>query len=1122
MRVSVVVPTLNEVENVDALLAAILAEGGNGLDFEILIADGGSTDGTVEQVRKWEGVTNVRLVVGDGTRGLAGDVLKAAALAVADIVVVMDADLSHPPGRIRALVNPVMDGSSDMVVGSRFVPGGATPDWPFRRLLLSRLGSLLAWPLTEVKDPMSGFFAVRRDRLLAVDPEAAGFKIGLEVIAHGGGALRVSEVPIVFPDRIHGESKIGKAQLVAYLRRLFALAGGAVSAGGVARFAAVGLIGMFVDMFVFLALSGLGATLITAHITSFLVATLSNYVLNSRWSFAESSGASRQRPGELYLRFFTVCLLALAIRGGILAGSTDILGASTQVAILYAIGAAALVTYLGSAFFVFPFVNPRVPADIRWRVAAIGVASYVIVLRLLFVGLVDLLPQEAYYWNYSQHLDISYLDHPPMVAWLIWAGTNVFGDNEFGVRVPAWLSWFVTAFFSFKLTHRLFGKSAAFVNLLLIAALPFYFATGFFMTPDAPLLAAWAGALYFLERALVGGRSNAWWGVGVCIGLGMLSKYTIALLMPAALFFLLVDVRSRIWLKRPEPYLAAALAMLIFSPVLYWNLENGFASFFFQGTRRLNAALNFSLPMLVFNAAILITPAVLISAVGVIWTLRRFERTAHVDEEVRRHSRFILISTLVPLCVFLVFSLTRDAKLNWTGPVWLSALPAIAASILSAGERALAFERAMRRVWVPTIGTSLVAYGLLLNYLTLGVPGLGYALRLPDVPVAWSEFGREAADLELEVMQATGTEPFMIGLDTYNVASELAFYNNGNGEGATNSVGRGVLGKMSLMYEYWHDAGSLRGRPAVMFAFKRSHVVDPALAHYFGTLGDPMERVLYKDGLPAGSFYYRVGYDFQGGRSGSRSSAAGPVLLTEAVMSQSIRSPVGGIGCEVLCYRSRSVRRRAGRRQARDAARRPRAPHRNRSIQCGRGRPCARRRLQTPRRSELVRTDCGARWLRSGRVANGPLGERAYLDVQASRAGAPTAAMVSLVLLLVVGCATEQIESGRVARDFENEGSNRGGDAVAGSEETGTCASIASTFASHFRKMEDLRRQEEAERRAPPATIMLAYGRLFGPDGSGYEATEKLRQERIKVNQLEAMLAAKGCSGIKSDASLLR
>ena len=809
--------------------------------------------------------------------------LSAAGVARGDVVVVMDADLSHPPDRIHALVQPVLDGSSDMTVGSRFVEGGATPDWPLWRLMLSRLGGLLAWPLTEVKDPMSGFFAVRRERLLAVDPEAAGFKIGLEVIAHGGGALKVSEIPIIFPDRIHGYSKIGNAQLVAYLRRLLVLAGGAVSAGGAARFAAVGFIGMFVDLLVFKALLALGAAPTTAHLASFCVATVSNYYLNSRWAFAESSRADRGRGSKIYMRFFTVCLLALAIRGGVLAGASGSFGMPPQVAILYAIGAAAIVSYLGSAFFVFPSANPRVPNDIRWRVAAIGVASYVCVLRLMFLGLADLLPQEAYYWNYSQHLDIGYLDHPPMVAWLIWVGTSVFGNNEFGVRIAAWLAWFATAFFSFRLTHRQFGKSAAFVSLLLVAALPFYFATGFFMTPDAPLVAAWAGTLYFLERALIGDRRNAWWGVGICIGLGMLSKYTIALLVPAMLLFMLADTRARTWLKQPEPYLAAVLALLIFSPVIYWNLENGLASFAFQSTQRMEASFRFSLPMLIADAATLLTPPGLIAAGAALWARHRRVSTDPTDEDAQRISRFILVFTLMPLAVFIAFSLTRGVKLNWTGPLWLAVLPAISAAILSVAERSSGFELRMRRVWVATLAVSPVVYGLMLNYLVLGVPGLGYAVSLPGAPVAWSEFGREAAGLKLEVKQATGDEPLMIGLDTYNVASQLAFYGNDGGDGTTNSVGRGILGMNSLMYEYWYRAEPLRGRPAVMFAFKRSQIVDPALANQFTTLSDPMELDVTKGGKPAGRFYYRIGYDFQG--PGPGPSPANAASLGEAALA---------------------------------------------------------------------------------------------------------------------------------------------------------------------------------------------------------------------------------------------
>ena len=110
------------------------------------------------------------------------------------------------------------------------------------------------------------------------------------------------------------------------------------------------------------------------------------------------------------------------------------------------------------------------------------------------------------------------------------------------------------------------------------------------MTPDAPLTAAWGGALYFLERALIGNRRAAWWGVGVCVGLGMLSKYTIALLAPATLLFILLDPGSRRWLWQPGPYVAALVATLFFSPVIVWNALNDWASFAFQSTGRMSVA----------------------------------------------------------------------------------------------------------------------------------------------------------------------------------------------------------------------------------------------------------------------------------------------------------------------------------------------------------------------------------------------------------------------------------------------------------------------------------------------------------------------------------------------------
>ena len=189
-RVTVIVPTLNEVDNIDLLLKAILDQSGPVADLEVLVADGGSTDGTVDRVRAWESRAPVRLVAGAGRRGLAGDVLAAARIATSEVVVVMDADFSHPPESIAALVRPVVEGRQDMAIGSRYVAGGGTPGWPAWRRFLSRCASAMAWPLTDVKDPMSGFFAVRRDRLLSIDPAAAGFKIALEVLAAAGDPLR--------------------------------------------------------------------------------------------------------------------------------------------------------------------------------------------------------------------------------------------------------------------------------------------------------------------------------------------------------------------------------------------------------------------------------------------------------------------------------------------------------------------------------------------------------------------------------------------------------------------------------------------------------------------------------------------------------------------------------------------------------------------------------------------------------------------------------------------------------------------------------------------------------------------------------------------------------------------
>ncbi|HXZ86565.1 MAG TPA: polyprenol monophosphomannose synthase, partial [Myxococcota bacterium] len=221
---SIVVPTLDEAENVDELLRQIFALEGCP-PFEVVVVDDDSKDGTAERARAWSASHPVRVIVRCGARGLAGAVILGAREASADVVVVMDADLSHPVSAIPALARAVLEGRADVAVGSRHTRGGAIRGWPLHRRIVSRIASSLAWPISAVSDPMSGFFAAPRAALLALGEAPAGFKILLELLSRGGSSLRAVEVPITFTDRVRGESKLGVTEVGQYLARLASFAG---------------------------------------------------------------------------------------------------------------------------------------------------------------------------------------------------------------------------------------------------------------------------------------------------------------------------------------------------------------------------------------------------------------------------------------------------------------------------------------------------------------------------------------------------------------------------------------------------------------------------------------------------------------------------------------------------------------------------------------------------------------------------------------------------------------------------------------------------------------------------------------------------------------------------------
>ena len=220
--ISIVVPTYREADNLTLLTEAVDdALSGTGYDYELLFIDDDSQDGSEEICAALSARFPLQIVVRKGERGLATAVIHGISMASGDIVVVMDADLSHPASAIPAMIARLEDGESDFVLGSRYVEGGSIHDnWSVFRKLNSIIPSLLAKPLCPLKDPMSGFFAIRRAEMPPTSRlSPVGYKIALEIFVKGSFA-RPSEVPIHFSDRQHGESKLSLKEQLNFIRHL--------------------------------------------------------------------------------------------------------------------------------------------------------------------------------------------------------------------------------------------------------------------------------------------------------------------------------------------------------------------------------------------------------------------------------------------------------------------------------------------------------------------------------------------------------------------------------------------------------------------------------------------------------------------------------------------------------------------------------------------------------------------------------------------------------------------------------------------------------------------------------------------------------------------------------------
>lgn len=201
--------------------------------------------------------------------------------------------------------------------------------------------------------------------------------------------------------------------------------------------------------------------------------------------------------------------------------------------------------------------------------------------RLYLSATLQLHPDEAYYWLWSRHLDLGYFDHSPLVAYCIWLTTRL-SNAEIWVRLSGILVSLLSSGLVWKLSLELFSsRRVAAASVLLFNAFPLTTFGLMVITPDVPVFMFWALSVYFFWQLIRSEQAGWWYGLGLSFGFALLSKYTAVLLLPCV-FLYLVLTRHRRWLTTPHPYLALALGLSCFLPVIYWNSQHGWVSFLFQ------------------------------------------------------------------------------------------------------------------------------------------------------------------------------------------------------------------------------------------------------------------------------------------------------------------------------------------------------------------------------------------------------------------------------------------------------------------------------------------------------------------------------------------------------------
>jgi len=343
-ELSLIVPTYNESENIKTLVERV-HKSLSDYNYELIVVDDNSPDGTAELAKSLSSKYPVRVIVRTNERGLASAVVAGFKQAKGDILGVIDADLQHPPEFVPNLIKGVKEGA-DVAIASRYIKGGAIEGWTLKRKIIS-LGAklpanVLLTAARKIKDPLSGFFLFRKQVIEGTELSPTGYKILLEVLVKGKPA-RVVEIPYTFRERERGKSNLTAKEQINYLKHLYRLAW---YDGGIRRFIKFCVVGasgtgVYLGLLtLFTEVAGL-RYMISAAI-AYEISIITNFLLNEFWTFSD-----RRTPGirSFFIRgikFNLVSLVGLGIHEGVLIFFTDVVGFFYIISAIFGIASAML------------------------------------------------------------------------------------------------------------------------------------------------------------------------------------------------------------------------------------------------------------------------------------------------------------------------------------------------------------------------------------------------------------------------------------------------------------------------------------------------------------------------------------------------------------------------------------------------------------------------------------------------------------------------------------------------------------------------------------------------------------------------------------------------------------